>query len=71
MQYEASTIEAHGIPYTEYRYEPEIVDDQPVEVPLVCGQCDYYRVSNICALTSFKRQSSSLACPEIKITCPF
>lgn len=71
MQYETTTIECGGIPYTEYRYEPEIQEDEPIELPLLCSQCDHYRVSNRCVLTGAARRSTSLACPEIKVTCPF
>lgn len=71
MQYETTTVDCGGIPRTEYRYEPEIQEDEPITYPLLCGSCDYYRVSNTCALTSFKRSSTSLACPEVKLTYPF
>lgn len=77
-KYEIQTIDAHGIACTEYRYEPSVIeDDEPIEAPLVCGQCDYYQSSkadNIvghCTLTRKARRSYSLACPKVFITCPF
>lgn len=70
--YASQTVECGGIPRTEYRYEPEIIEDEPgPEYPFTCSQCDHFRVWGGCALTSFKRQSTSLACPDLKITCPF
>lgn len=69
--YETTTVECAGIPRTEYRYEPEIQDEEPIEVPLTCSQCDYFRISGCCALTNFKRSGTSFACSEIKVTCPF
>lgn len=71
MQYEVQILNCAGISRTEYRYEPEIHQDEPIDVPLTCGQCDHYRVSNRCVLTGFVRKGTSLACPEIKVTCPF
>ena len=60
-----------GIPRTEYRYEPEIIEDEPIEVLLTCSQCDHFRVWGGCALTNFKRQSIDIACVQIKVSCPF
>ncbi len=78
MIYEIQTVEAHGIACAEYRYEPsEFEDDQPLEVPLVCGQCDHYSASKTdiavghCALTGKVRRSCSLACPKVFVTSPF
>lgn len=71
--YASQTIECAGTARTEYRYEPEVVEDEAeaVEVPLTCGQCDYFRIWGGCALLGYKRKASSLACPEIRVTCPF
>lgn len=78
MLHEIQTVEAHGIVCAEYRYElSEVEDDQPLEIPLVCGQCDYYAASKTdtavghCTLTGKVRRSSSLACPEVFVTSPF
>lgn len=75
--YEVQTTECGGIPCTEYRYEPEILDDPESEFSLVCGQCDYYTASKTditvgcCALTGKTRHSTSLACPKVLVTSPF
>ena len=77
MQYQASTVEAHGTSCAEYRYEPEIIDDPEPEFSLVCGQCDRFTTSRTnttvghCTLTGKARHSTSLACPEILVTSPF
>lgn len=74
---EIQTIDAHGFSTSEYRYEPTVSeDDEPIAVPLTCGQCDYYKAgSNLttgnCTLLGKERRSSSLACPQIFVTCPF
>ncbi len=69
--YEVQTVDCGGATCAEYCYEPEIIEDEPIELPLTCAQCDHYRVSNRCVLTGFVRRSTSLACPDIKVTCPF
>lgn len=75
--YEVQAVEYCGIPCTEYRYEPEILDDPEPEFALTCGQCDYYIADQAdlsvgcCALTKKTRRSTSLACPQILVTSPF
>lgn len=73
---EIQTIEAFGIPYIEYRYEPELPDDEAMVASLTCGQCDYYQPGSQlskgnCTLVDQARGSSSLACPQVSITAPF
>ncbi len=70
------TIEAFGVSYTEYRYEPEVADDSPIVTPLTCGQCDYYQSGSQlsqgnCTLLTKVRGSSDPACPQLAITAPF
>ncbi len=75
--YEVQTIEAHGMMCAEYRYEPEIPDDQEIEIALTCGQCDHYIADKAgltmgrCTLTGKTRRSTSLACHKIYVTSPF
>ena len=69
-------IEAHGFTYVERRYEPEVLEDEEREYPLVCGQCDYFSANKAdtvgrCSLNGKVRQSSSLACPKVLVTSPF
>jgi len=73
---DAQLVEAHGITYSEYRHEPEILEDAEREYPIVCGQCDYFSASiadtaGRCVLTLKVKQSSSLACPGVVVTSPF
>jgi hypothetical protein len=75
--YEVQAVECGGVPCTEYRYEPEIPDDQEIEIALTCGQCDYYVAERAgltmgcCALTQKIKRSTSLACHKIYVTSPF
>lgn len=73
---EIQTIEAFGIAYTEYRYEPQLADDEPIVVHLTCGQCDYYQSDNQlskgnCTLLRKARCSGDFACPQLTVTPPF
>lgn len=69
--YEVEVVECAGIPRTEYRYEPEVIDDEPIEVPLTCSQCDHFRVWGECAYLGLPRPSTSLACSMLLVTSPF
>lgn len=43
--YEVQTVDCGGTTCAKYRYEPEIQEDEPITCPLVCAQCDYYRIT--------------------------
>lgn len=73
---EIQTIEAFGGQYTEYRYEPDEPDDEPIATPITCGQCDYYQAGSKlsqgnCTLLRQIRGSGDTACPQLAIAAPF
>lgn len=77
MPYTAiQTIEAFGGQYTEYRYEPELADDEPIVARSICGHCDYYKSGKQlskgnCSLLGKARGSGDTACPQLTVTEPF
>lgn len=55
---------------TNNEYGLITLDAYPVEVPLTCGQCDYFKFGE-CSLTGLVRSHNSYACPQAEIYTPF